>query len=245
MTLLESLFFWVSDLNAWITLATLIFLEIILGIDNLIFLSIIISTLPENKKEHARIIGLGLAMISRIALLIGLFWIAKLTKPLFLIQDFAVSGRDLVLFFGGLFLIYKATSEINSMRRESTSSHTPTLKTQFGFILIQIMILDIVFSLDSVITAVGMVDILPIMILAILISIFVMLFASKGLSQFIESHPRIKILALAFLILVGGMLIGDSLHLEIPKSYAYFTIMFSLSVEAIHLYLAKCNATQG
>lgn len=245
MTLLESLFFWVGDLNAWIALATLIFLEIILGIDNLIFLSIVISALPENKKERARIIGLGLAMLSRIALLVGLFWIVKLTKPLFLIQDFAVSGRDIVLFFGGLFLIYKATSEINSMGQENTNSHAPTLKTHFGFVLIQIMILDIVFSLDSVITAVGMVDILPIMILAILISVFVMLFASKGLSQFIESYPRIKILALVFLILVGGTLVGDSLHFEIPKGYIYFTIVFSLSVEAIHLYLAKRNISQG
>lgn len=245
MTLIESAFFWVGDFNAWIALATLVFLEIILGIDNLIFLSIVISALPEEKKERARLIGLGLAMLSRIALLVGLFWVVKLREPLFFIQEFAVSGRDIVLFFGGLFLIYKASAELQAMGQEKPRSPEPKLRNQFGFVLVQIMILDIIFSLDSVITAVGMVDILPIMILAILISVFVMLFASKGLSHFIESHSRIKILALAFLILVGGMLVGDSLHFEISKGYVYFAIVFSLSLEAIHLYLAKRNASQS
>lgn len=232
-------FFWVGDFEAWVALATLIFLEIVLGIDNLIFLAIIIARLPESKREKARIFGLALAMFSRIALLVSLFWVMKLTKPLFTLGDFAVSGRDIVLFVGGLFLIYKATTEIHAMTQLENSKPQSTQHATFSIVLLQIMILDIVFSLDSVITAVGMVDILPVMIIAIIISVFVMLFVSQGISRFIESNPSIKILALAFLILVGVTLVADSLHFHIPKGYIYFAIAFSLGVEMINIYLTK------
>lgn len=237
---LQGAFYWVGDFHAWVALATLVFLEIVLGIDNLIFLAIIIARLEEDKRERARIFGLALAMISRIALLVSLFWVMKLTKPLFHIGEFALSGRDLVLLLGGLFLIYKATGEIHAMSVEQEES-APARKGSGAFmlVLLQIMVLDIVFSLDSVITAVGMVDILPVMILAIIISVFVMLFASKGISHFIESHPSIKILALAFLILVGVTLMADGLHFHIPKGYIYFAIAFSLGVEMINIYLVK------
>lgn len=232
-------FSWIGDFNAWVALATLVFLEIVLGIDNLIFLSIIISRLEESQRDKARIFGLMLAMLSRIALLISLFWVTKLTKPLFYILDLAVSGRDIVLFLGGLFLIYKATSEIHEMT-QAREEHTPAPKyTNFNLVLLQIMVLDIVFSLDSVITAVGMVDILSVMIIAIVVSVFVMLFASKGISHFIESNPSIKILALAFLILVGITLVADSLHFHIPREYVYFAIIFSLSMEIINIYFIK------
>lgn len=232
-------FSWIGDFNAWVALATLVFLEIVLGIDNLIFLSIIISRLEVSQRDKARIFGLMLAMLSRIALLISLFWVSNLTKPLFYIMDLAVSGRDIVLLLGGLFLIYKATSEIHQMT-QIQEEHNPTPKyATFGLVLLQIMVLDIVFSLDSVITAVGMVDILSVMIIAIVVSVFVMLFASKGISHFIESNPSIKILALAFLILVGVTLVADSLHFHIPKGYIYFAIAFSLGVEMINIYLTK------
>lgn len=235
----SSAFYWVGDLHAWVALATLVFLEIVLGIDNLIFLAIIITRLEESKREKARIFGLTLAMISRIALLVSLFWVMKLTKPLFSIAEFAISGRDIVLFIGGIFLIYKATMEIHTMTRALETEQPKIKEGVFFVVLIQIMVLDIVFSLDSVITAVGMVDILPVMILAIIISVFVMLFASKGISHFIESHPSIKILALAFLILVGVTLVADGLHFHIPKGYIYFAIAFSLGVEMINIYLVK------
>ncbi|RDU59170.1 TerC family protein [Helicobacter marmotae] len=235
-----SIFYWVGDLHAWIALATLVFLEIILGIDNLIFLSIIISSLPKERREKARIFGLSLAMLSRIALLVCLFWVMKLNTPLFEIADFPISGRDIVLFLGGLFLMYKATSEIHSMSKEHTTQNSkPKPLRSFGLVLVQIMVLDIVFSLDSVITAVGMVDILPVMILAIIFSVCIMLFASKGVSYFIESHPSIKTLALAFLILVGMTLLADSLHFHIPRGYIYFAIVFSLAVEMINIYFIK------
>lgn len=237
--LFHQAFFWIDDFNAWIALATLIFLEIVLGIDNLIFLAIIIARLPESKREKARIFGLALAMLSRIALLVSLFWVMKLTKPLFTLWDFAVSGRDIVLFVGGLFLIYKATTEIHAMTQPRDSKPHAKQYAAFGIVIMQIMVLDIVFSLDSVITAVGMVDILPVMIIAIIISVFVMLFVSQGISRFIESNPSIKILALAFLILVGVTLVADSMHFHIPKGYIYFAIAFSLGVEMINIYLAK------
>ncbi len=232
---------WIWDIHAWIALGTLVFLEIVLSIDNLIFLAIIIARLPQSQREKARIFGLMLAMLSRIALLVSLFWVMKLTAPLFYIADFAVSGRDIVLFLGGLFLIYKATGEIHSMSIEEEQNNQNNTKpySAFGLVLVQIMVLDIVFSLDSVITAVGMVDILPVMILAIIISVFVMLFASKGISHFIESHPSIKTLALSFLILVGVTLIADSAHFHIPRGYIYFAIIFSLSVEILNIYFIK------
>ena len=237
--LFNSVLYWVGDLQAWVALGTLVFLEIILGIDNLIFLAIIIARLPESQRDKARIIGLCLAMLSRIVLLVCLFWIMKLTTPLFHIADFALSGRDIVLFLGGLFLVYKATGEIHAMTAQKEEHHSTKQYAAFGLVLIQIMVLDIVFSLDSIITAVGMVDILPVMIIAIVVSVLIMLFASKGVSHFIESNPSIKTLALAFLILVGVMLIPDSAHFHIPRGYIYFAIIFSLGVEILNIYFIK------
>lgn len=239
-----SMFGWVSDVNAWIALGTLVFLEIALGIDNLIFLAIVIARLPESQRERARIFGISLAMLSRIALLVGLFWVMKLNNTLFHIGDFAVSGRDIVLFLGGVFLIYKATSEIHQMSEQDSKEdeNMQTRHISFGFAIVQIMVLDIIFSLDSVVTAVGMVDILPVMILAIVISVCVMLFASKGISHFIESYPSIKTLALSFLILVGVTLVADSAHFHIPRGYIYFAIIFSLSVELINIYIRGRNS---
>ncbi len=239
-----SMFGWVSDVNAWIALGTLVFLEIVLGIDNLIFLAIVIARLPESQRERARIFGISLAMLSRIALLVGLFWVMKLNNTLFHIGDFAVSGRDIVLFLGGVFLIYKATSEIHQMSEQDSKEdeNMQTRHISFGFAIVQIMVLDIIFSLDSVVTAVGMVDILPVMILAIVISVCVMLFASKGISHFIESYPSIKTLALSFLILVGVTLVADSAHFHIPRGYIYFAIIFSLSVELINIYIRGRNS---
>lgn len=236
------IFFWIGDLHAWAALASLIFLEIVLGIDNLIFLAILISQLEEHKRERARIFGLGLAMISRIALLIGLFWVMKLTKPLFSIYHLDISGRDIFLLLGGIFLLYKATSEIHTMGQESHSSEPKLKANAFILVLLQIMLLDIVFSLDSVITAVGMVDVLPVMVIAIVVSVFVMLFVSRGISHFIEKNPSIKVLALAFLLLIGITLIADGLHFHIPKGYIYFAIAFSLSVEGIKIYLSKARS---
>ncbi len=239
-----SMFGWVSDVNAWIAFGTLVFLEIVLGIDNLIFLAIVIARLPESQRERARIFGISLAMLSRIALLVGLFWVMKLNNTLFHIGDFAVSGRDIVLFLGGVFLIYKATSEIHQMSEQDSKEdeNMQTRHISFGFAIVQIMVLDIIFSLDSVVTAVGMVDILPVMILAIVISVCVMLFASKGISHFIESYPSIKTLALSFLILVGVTLVADSAHFHIPRGYIYFAIIFSLSVELINIYIRGRNS---
>lgn len=239
-----SMFGWVSDVNAWIALGTLVFLEIVLGIDNLIFLAIVIARLPESQRERARIFGISLAMLSRIALLVGLFWVMKLNNTLFHIGDFAVSGRDIVLFLGGVFLIYKATSEIHQMSEQDSKEdeNMQTRHISFGFAIVQIMVLDIIFSLDSVVTAVGMVDILPVMILAIVISVCVMLFASNGISHFIESYPSIKTLALSFLILVGVTLVADSAHFHIPRGYIYFAIIFSLSVELINIYIRGRNS---
>ena len=216
--LFNSVLYWVGDLQAWVALGTLVFLEIILGIDNLIFLAIIIARLPESQRDKARIIGLCLAMLSRIVLLVCLFWIMKLTTPLFHIADFALSGRDIVLFLGGSFLVYKATGEIHAMTAQKEEHHSTKQYAAFGL---------------------GMVDILPVMIIAIVVSVLIMLFASKGVSHFIESNPSIKTLALAFLILVGVMLIADSAHFHIPRGYIYFAIIFSLGVEILNIYFIK------
>lgn len=243
MPILNASFGWVGDIQAWVALGTLVFLEIVLGIDNLIFLAIVIARLPESQREKARIYGLSLAMLSRIAFLVSIFWVMKLTEPLFYIMNFAVSGRDVVLFFGGLFLIYKATSELHATTSGDEQDKNIKPKSTFGLAIAQIMILDIVFSIDSVITAVGMVDILPIMIIAIVLSVFIMLFASKGISNFIETHPSIKTLALAFLILVGATLVADSAHFHIPRGYIYFAILFSLSVEMINIYISKSHSS--
>ena len=229
------MFEWVYATEGWIALVSLVSLEIVLGIDNLIFISILVGRLPESQRHRARMLGLSLALIMRLMLLVGLFWIMKLTAPLVTILGEAISGRDLILIGGGLFLLAKSTLEIHHSLEitHTTASVKPT--AAFGVILTQIAIVDVVFSLDSVITAVGMVQHISIMVLAVLASIVVMMLAAKTIGEFVERNPTIKILALAFLILVGVALIAEGLDLHIPKGYIYFAMAFSLCVEMINI----------
>ena len=234
------MFEWFASPEAWISLFTLIGLEIVLGIDNIIFIAILCLRLPKEEQNKARIVGLGFAMISRILLLLSLFWIMKLTAPLFSVFGEEISGRDLILIIGGLFLIYKSTTEIDSsISGQTHEEHVSTKKVSFASIIIQISILDIVFSLDSVITAVGMADHIEIMILAVIIAVGVMMVASKAISKFVDDNPTIKILALSFLILVGVALVADGFGLHIPKGYIYFSMAFSLAVELINIKIRK------
>ena len=240
----ESLF----TVEALVALATLTALEIVLGIDNIIFIAILVGRLPAHQRDKGRIFGLGLAMITRIMLLLSLFWIMKLTTPLFTIFSQDISGRDLILLLGGLFLMAKSTTEIhNDIENEGEAEKELKSGSTKGFfnILIQIAILDIVFSLDSVITAVGMANNIIVMILAVMIAVGVMMFASKGISNFIEANPTIKILALSFLILVGVTLVAEGLGFHISKAYVYFAMAFSLAVESVNIYTRKKKAKRG
>lgn len=232
---------WIYSPEAWISLLTLTSLEIVLGIDNIIFIAILCGKLPDGQKDKARIVGLGLAMITRILLLLSLFWIMKLTTPLFSIFNQSISGRDLVLIAGGLFLIAKSTLEIHSHAtgEDEEAQLKSGKKAGFVSVITQIAILDIVFSLDSVITAVGMADHIEIMILAVVLAVGVMLFASGAISRFVDNNPTIKVLALAFLIMIGIALVGEGLGLHIPKGYIYFAMAFSLVVEMINIYSKK------
>lgn len=234
------MFEWITDPEAWVSLATLTALEIILGVDNIIFISILVGRLPESQRQSGRIIGLGLAMLARILLLMSLAWIMKLTAPLFTLFNQAISGRDLILFIGGLFLIIKSFREIKEAinHQEHHNSESKNKVSYFG-VLIQIAVLDIVFSLDSVITAVGMASHLPVMILAIIIAVGVMMFAAKPIGDFVDTHPTLKILALAFLVLVGISLIAESLDIHIPKGYIYFAMGFSVVVEMINIRMRR------
>jgi predicted tellurium resistance membrane protein TerC len=222
--------------ETWVALATLTVLEIVLGIDNVIFISILVQRLPPELRDRARITGLGLAMGMRILLLLTISWIIGLTEPLFEIagQPFAV--RDLILIGGGLFLLWKATTEIHeSLEGEEAHAPTATAAATLGSVLIQIVLLDIVFSLDSVLTAVGMVDEVPVMVAAVIIAVAVMLVASGPLAKFVHAHPTVKMLALAFLLLIGVTLIADGLGFHIPKEYIYTAMAFSVFVEALNL----------
>ncbi len=224
-------------LESLIALLTLAALEIVLGIDNLVFISILADRLPEAQRARARQFGLGLALVTRILLLLSLNWIIHLTEPLFFLWGFAVSGRDLILFGGGLFLLYKATHEIHYKLEGREESHASAARTTFAGVILQIGLLDVVFSLDSVITAVGMANQLWVMIAAIIIAIIVMLFASGPLSAFVNRHPTLKILALSFLLLIGMSLVVEALHAHIPKGYIYFAMGFSVFVEMLNLRL--------
>ena len=238
------MFDWITSPEMWIALTTLIALEIVLGIDNIIFIAILVGRLPQEQRQKARILGLSLAMITRLLLLLSLFWIMKLTAPLFTIFTQEISGRDLILILGGLFLIGKSTLEIHHDIDEAESQSTDTAlqegaKKGFFAVLIQIAILDIVFSLDSVITAVGMVSNIAIMMIAVIVAVGVMMIASKSISEFVDNNPTIKILALAFLILVGVTLVAEGLEFHISKAYIYFAMAFSLGVESINIYIKK------
>lgn len=230
---------WIFSPEAWISLATLTALEIVLGIDNIIFIAILCGKLPPNQREKARILGLGLAMVTRIILLLSISWIMSLKEPLFSVIGREISGRDIVLILGGLFLLFKSTTEIHSAVTGETHEENSVKAATFGAVLVQIAILDIVFSLDSVITAVGMAEHVLVMIIAVILAVGVMMFASGGISRFVEANPTIKMLALSFLILVGVSLIADGLGFHIPKGYIYFSMAFSLGVELININVRK------
>ena len=229
-----------SDPDVWASLLTLTALEIVLGIDNIIFISIMAAKLPAHQQHKARKVGLALALITRLALLASIAWVATLTQPLFSIGSFAVSGRDLILIGGGLFLLAKGTMEIHdTVEGEEEDEGQPRVAATFTSVVIQIMFLDIVFSLDSVITAVGMSDHLPVMIAAVVIAMAVMLFASGPVGDFVNRHVTVKMLALSFLLLVGVALVADGLGFHIPKGYLYFAIAFSALVESLNLMAAS------
>ncbi|MFZ0468066.1 MAG: TerC family protein [Thiogranum sp.] len=234
---------WIFDPEAWVALATLTALEIVLGIDNIIFISILVSRVPVQQRQKARIIGLSLAMLMRIALLLSLAWVMSLTKPLFSVYDAVISGRDLVLIAGGLFLIAKSTLEIhNALEGEEIAAKEYVAANLLG-VLLQIAIIDIVFSLDSVITAVGMAQHIPVMVLAIIIAVLIMMAAAKTISDFVDERPTVKMLALSFLVLIGVALVGEGLDLHIPKGYIYFAMAFSVVVELLNLRLRGRSKT--
>ena len=229
---------WLSDPQAWIALFTLTALEIVLGVDNIIFITILVSRLPEAQRQRARVLGLGFAMFTRIALLLSLVWVMTLTGPLFSIPVLGkeISGRDLILIGGGLFLLWKSVHEIhNSLEGEADEHATAAVRASFAAVIIQIAIIDIVFSLDSVITAVGLVDQVPIMVLAIVIAVLVMMFSAKPIGEFVDRHPTVKMLALSFLVLVGMALIAEGWDYHIPRGYIYFAMAFSVGVEMLNL----------
>jgi predicted tellurium resistance membrane protein TerC len=233
---------WITDPQAWVGLATLTFLEIVLGIDNVIFISILAGRLPREQQGRARYIGLLLAMVMRIALLFSLSWIIRLTAPLFAVLGQEISGRDLVLLIGGLFLLAKSTHEIHQRLEGDEGEESARAAPSLRSVLIQIMLLDIVFSLDSVITAVGMVDQLAVMVIAVIVAVgFMMLFAGP-ISEFVDRHPTVKMLALSFLILIGVSLIAESFDQHIPKGYIYFAMAFSVLVEMLNLRARKGKA---
>ncbi len=230
---------WIYDPQIWIAFATLTALEIVLGIDNIIFLSILVAKLPIEQQAMGRRIGLALAMITRIGLLLSLAWIMKLTDPLFSVFDHIISGRDLILFFGGLFLLVKSTMEIHGSLEGAEGSQNVGGGSNFISIIVQIAVLDVVFSLDSVITAVGMVDEVAVMVAAIMAAVLVMLFAAKSIGDFVDKHPSIKMLALSFLLLVGTALIAEAFDVHVPKAYIYFAMAFSVAVEVLNIRLRR------
>ena len=224
-----------------LALATLTFLEIVLGVDNVIFISILSSKLPEAQQSKARRVGLAAAMVMRILLLMSIAWVIGLTEPFFTVLGQGISGRDLILLVGGLFLLGKATLEIHDGLEGEEGHRTARVAPSFGAVIAQIMVLDIVFSLDSVITAVGMVEHVSIMMAAVVIAVIVMLLSSRMISDFVERHPTIKMLALSFLILIGVSLIGEGLDQHIPKGYIYFAMGFSVFVEMINLRVRELS----
>lgn len=240
-----------SSPEAWISLLTLTILEIVLGIDNIVFISILAGKLPENQQKKARQLGLALAMITRVLLLMSLSWIMRLTAPLFNIGDWigitnpewleklAISGRDLILLIGGLFLIYKSTHEIHNKLEGENEEEGKVKVHSFAGTIIQILILDIVFSLDSVITAVGMADHIEIMIAAVVIAVIIMMISAGAISNFVNKHPTVKMLALSFLLLIGVSLLAEGLDQHIPKGYVYFAMAFSVLVEMLNLKMKK------
>ena len=236
---------WITSPEAWVALTTLTFLEIVLGVDNIIFISILVGRLPKEQRQRGRVLGLALAMGTRILLLLLLTWIMRLQATLFSVVNVEISGRDLILIGGGLFLLAKATLEIHDSLEgeESHDGHAPK-HSGFLSVIIQIGLIDIVFSLDSVITAVGLVDQLAVMIIAIVIAVVVMMFAAGAIGRFVDDHPTIKMLALSFLVLIGVALIGEGIDVHIPKGYIYFAMAFSVVVEMLNLRIRRGRPVQ-
>lgn len=228
-----------SDPQAWLSFLTLLVLEIVLGIDNIIFLSILVDRLPSRRRRSARFLGLAFAMLTRIALLYSITWLATLRATLFTVLGNEISGRDLILFGGGLFLIVKSPMEIRDMLTGKAANRKPGVLNNFWLIIVQIGVIDIVFSLDSVFTAVGLSKHIEVMIAAIVASVAVMMMVSSAISRFIEKYPTIKVLALASLVLVGAALIAESLDLEIPNGYLYFAMAFSAAVEWVNIRIRR------
>ncbi len=230
---------WLTNPETWIALITLVVLELVLGVDNVIFISILSGKLPKEDQPRARRTGIALAVITRILLLLSLSWIISLKEPLFILLGIDITGHDLILLAGGLFLMWKSTHEIHEKLEGHEGEASAKVAASFLSVVIQIMLLDIVFSLDSVITAVGMVNDLPIMIVAVIIAAGVMILASGPIGSFVEEHPTIKMLALSFLLLIGFTLIVEGLHQHIPKGYIYFAMGFSVFVEILNLQMRK------
>jgi predicted tellurium resistance membrane protein TerC len=228
-----------TDPQAWIAFVTLTALELVLGIDNVIFISILVDKLPPERREFARRLGLFLAMFMRIALLLVLAWIVGLTQPLFTITKFEISGRDLILIAGGIFLIWKSVGEIHQLLEGQEGEASSSVKGTFGRIIFQIIIIDLVFSLDSIITAVGMVSDVPVMIAAVVASVGLMMLFAGTIGRFVSSHPTVKMLALSFLLVIGVVLIADGLGTHVPKGYVYFAMAFSVLVEMLNLRMRK------
>ncbi len=230
---------WLADPQGWIAFLTLLALEVVLGIDNVIFISILAGKLPPGQQQKARVVGLTLAMLMRVALLLSISWVIRLTTPLFTVFQQAISGRDMILLGGGLFLLAKSTYEIHGKLEGEEGHGSAKALSSFTSVIIQILLLDLVFSLDSVITAVGMVKDVSIMITAIVVAVIFMMIFAKPTSEFVERHPTFKILALSFLMLIGVTLIAEGLHQHIPKGYVYFAMAFSLFVEILNIRTRK------
>jgi predicted tellurium resistance membrane protein TerC len=233
-------FAWISDPSIWLSLITLAGLEIVLGIDNLVFIAILTDRLPEERRPLARKVGLAMALVTRLILLAMLAWIVTLTAPLFSVMNLDISWRDLILIAGGVFLLVKATHEIhNSMEPDPEDKGAVAKVATFGAVVAQIAVIDIIFSLDSVITAVGMADELWIMVVAVVVAMIIMLVASTPLANFVSAHPTVKMLALSFLLMIGVFLVADGLHFHIPKGYLYFSLAFSILVEALNYWARR------
>lgn len=231
---------WISDPDIWISFLTLCALEIVLGIDNLIFISILTNKLPQQQQAKARQLGLGLALVMRIGLLFSISWIMDLKDDLFNIGNVGISGRDIILILGGLFLIYKSVKEIHEKVEQANEKENELSKAAtFNAVIVQIILIDMVFSLDSVITAVGMTDYIGVMIAAVIVSIVIMMLSANIISGFVNRHPAIKVLALAFLIMIGVALVAEGMDFHIPKGYIYFSMAFAIVVESINIALGS------
>ena len=231
-----------TDPQAWIAFATLTALELVLGIDNIVFISILVDKLPKAQQEVARRLGLFMAMFIRVGLLMVLSWIVGLTAPVFTVIGQEISGRDLILICGGLFLIWKSTGEIHQSLEGEEGHASSAVQATFAAVIVQIMVVDMVFSLDSIITAVGMVDSLPVMIAAVIVSVGLMMLFAGAIGRFVSDHPTIKMLALSFLVVVGVVLIAEGFEYHVPKGFVYFAMAFSLSVELLNIRMRRKSA---